>query len=106
MAERALDTDVTARRVRERAELAAAQGDSALALEVCRVLAELFREGYRLTELAPACVMEPRPVELRAKADGWCAECEQPFKQGDRVYWTRGHQGVECAACHAKPRAA
>lgn len=91
--------DANAREARERAELAAANRDSAQALEACSLLAELFRSGYRLTALAEPAAIPAKPVRMRARFEGSCAECSAPIAPNDFVFWTRGVQGIECATC-------
>lgn len=94
-----LRIDMQAREARERAELAAARRDGELALEACDMLSELFGAGFRLFPLADPSAVEAKPVRMRARFEGACAECGAPITVGDSVWWVRGVSGVECAAC-------
>lgn len=98
--------DAAAKAARERAELAAATGNGELALEACAMLDELFRAGYRLTEIAPDEVTEVRPVLFTLKkSEAWCAVCSAVLPIGTKVWWQRNTSGVECQDCHARKAA-
>jgi hypothetical protein len=92
-------TDVLAREARERAELAAASRDGALALEACDALSELFAAGYRLFPLAEPGELAAKPIQMRARFEGSCAACGAPIAVGAPIWWTRGVDGVECRSC-------
>jgi hypothetical protein len=96
--------DARARAARERCELAVVRSDGALALDACRMMAELFDAGFRLLELAPDAGPAV-PVEIVALYDGRCTHCRAPVAAGDRVVWTRDQAGVRCLRCGAREAA-
>lgn len=87
--------DATNRAMRERAELAVANGDKDLALEVCRMHVALYEAGWRYFELAP--VIPSKPIEIVALYDGRCLQCRAPIAAGDRIVWSEG--GTRCLRC-------
>lgn len=84
-------TDIAARVARERAD--------GCECDACRMHTELYRAGYVLFPIADPAGVKARPVKLTAKREGSCAECSDPIAVGDKIYWTRGVQGVECSDC-------
>lgn len=95
----ARNLDAAARAAREKAELAAATGNGAHALEACRVLSELFAAGYRLLELAPDEVLAVKPVLFEARRTSRCP-CGKQIAPGDMAWWRRDEsQAAHCDPC-------
>lgn len=94
-------TDVAAREARELAELASTTRNTAMALEACDMLAELFASGYRVSALADPDGVRVRPVRISARFPGTCA-CGAPIAIGDSVWWRRDAAGVFCERCGAR----
>jgi DNA-directed RNA polymerase subunit RPC12/RpoP len=93
-----LRIDIMLREAREGSALNAKHCD------VCALHAEAYRCGYRMTELAPADRIAPKPVKMHAKYEGVCAQCGQEIGEGDSIWWTRGVQGVHCDRCGSAGR--
>jgi hypothetical protein len=95
----AVKSDVATRVARERADLAVARRDGALALEACDMHLDLYSQGYTMWPLA---VDTPGSKPFAAKYSGTCAACQGPVAVGEPVVF-RADRSVAHSKCTWAP---